>query len=69
MVQINAAQVEWLVANKPETEHAIEVYDDNLKMFLSLSDVDIKYCQIKTFNYYLTPETYNALPQTFKDLC
>lgn len=73
MELINAAQVEWLVTNKPDTNHDI----------IDPSEFTGEFHPCRAFNgeelewqahglkleYYLTPETYNALPQEFKDLC
>ena len=68
MVLINPKQVEWLVVNQPETEHTIEAYNGELKTFISLTEDDITYCEKGDYTYYLTPETYNALPTEFKQL-
>jgi hypothetical protein len=68
MIQINPAQIWWLVVNKPETEHTVEAYDGELTTFISLSENDIIYCEEGDYKYYLTPDTYNALPTEFKQL-
>ena len=69
MVQINPKQVEWLVLNQPETEHYIECLKAfSRQLFNTFKQSDIFYSKGTDYEYYLTPETYNSLPQTFKDL-
>jgi hypothetical protein len=71
MIRINPRQVEWLVFNQPETEHDIQDPHDLRGEFQTCNDfwgVDIDFAKEGAFEYYLTPETYNALPQTFKSL-
>ena len=72
LILINTKQVEWLVINQPQTEHDI----------IDPSEFTGEFHPCRSFNgeelewqahgielqYYLTPETYNSLPQTFKDL-
>jgi hypothetical protein len=73
MVRINLKQVEWLVNNKPETEHDIIDPSEFTGEFhpcraFTSEDLDWQAHGID-LEYYLTPNTYSSLPQTFKDLC
>ena len=67
MIQINPKQVEWLVANKPDTEHT---YANKSRSDLSkrLCIHDVSLANGINYTYYLTPDVYNSLPQTFKQL-
>ncbi len=69
MERLNAAQVEWLVVYQPETTHTAvpltECFTDTYRFF---TQSDNKYVENGTFTYYLTTETYNSLPETFKQL-
>lgn len=62
MLQLNPKQVEWLVVNQPETD--FEFDGIKLKYF---SKLDLHKSTLYN-RYYLTPETYNSLPETFKQL-
>lgn len=62
MVRINPKQVEWLVVNQPETDFEFDRI--KLKYF---SKLDLHKSTLYN-KYYLTPETYNSLPETFKQL-
>ncbi len=69
MVLINRKQVEWLVVNQPETRHkAIPNSPEFADWYNSFTTDDLKYVENGSFKYYLTPETYNSLPETFKQL-
>jgi hypothetical protein len=72
MIQINRKQVEWLINNKPNTDHD----------FINLSEYTGEFHPCRVFigeeliwpaygvelDYYLTPDTYSELPATFKAL-
>lgn len=69
MILINAAQVEWLVINQPETEHCFkEPEKTETRIDRGFWQVDIQLAQCNVYEYYLTPETYNQLPTEFKQL-
>jgi hypothetical protein len=72
MIQLTAAQVEWLANNEPETQHHIrepEEYNSEYQTWNGFTQTDIQLSANKFFLYYLTFDVYNSLPQTFKDLC
>jgi len=67
LITINATQVQWLYKNQPHTVHT-STYSGMTLEYKRLDRYD--YSKAKDgFGYYLTPEVYNSLPQTFKDLC
>lgn len=67
MELINAAQVEWLVINQPETEYYLQDHVGEYHLEDGFCSLDIERASI-SYEHYLSPETYNSLPQTFKDL-
>jgi len=67
MIKINAAQVQWLVKNKPETEHYYNNDICNSKLYCNeFSELDLPFNNWDC--YYLTQNTYNELPEAFKTL-
>jgi hypothetical protein len=68
MIQLTAAQVEWLCKNQPLTKHICKDKDGYLSDWVYIDDSDVFCIKAAELEYYLTPDTYNLLPQTFKDL-
>ena len=67
MIQLTATQVEWLVNNKPETEHYYNNDICNPELYCTeFSELDLPFNNWDC--YYLTSETYNQLPTEFKQL-
>jgi len=72
MIKINRKQLEWLITNKPNTDHD----------FINPSEYTGEFHPCRAFNgeelewpahgveleYYLTPNTYSSMPIEFKDL-
>jgi hypothetical protein len=67
MERLNPKQVEWLVVNQPLTQHTIQT-PNHSRVWGLLSSNDIYVSKDENYKYYLTPETYNSLPETFKQL-
>jgi hypothetical protein len=68
MVRINPKQVEWLVVNQPETELYTVEYNGEVQLWsCTVTLEDIETAELGQ-PFFLEPETYNSLPQTFKDL-
>jgi len=72
MININSKQLEWLITNKPNTDHD----------FINPSESTGEFHPCRAFNgeeleypahgvelqYFLTPNTYSSMPIEFKDL-
>jgi len=72
MIKINRKQLEWLITNKPNTDHDI----------INPSEFTGEFHPCRAFNgeelewpahgveleYYLTPNTYSSMPIEFKQL-
>ena len=71
MIRITPNQVEWLFYNEPETQHDIQDPKDwrgESQTWNGFTQNDLELSSKRGFDYYLTPETYNALPEEFKQL-
>jgi len=69
MIKINPAQIWWLVVNQPETElYTVEYNGEVQSWSCTVTIEDIETSELGQ-PFYLETETYNSLPQTFKDLC
>jgi hypothetical protein len=71
MIRITPNQVEWLFCNEPETQHDIQYPKDRRgesQTWNGFTQTDLELSSKRVFDYYLTTETYNALPEEFKQL-
>ena len=75
MIRITPNQVEWLFYNEPETQHDIQCPKDwrgewrgESQTWNGFTQTDLELSSKRVFDYYLTTETYNALPEEFKQL-
>jgi hypothetical protein len=66
MITINPKQVEWLANNEPKITFYLSDNGDYEELN-DLSIDDVKRAET-SWTYYMTINTYNSLPQTFKAL-